>query len=285
MSDKIKGPSTIYNDLWVLMNKLTTTQFRQIPEKFMDFVKDNMVRDYTSGIKLFGPVDWNLVSDETRNMLLMLFLTYLAMNPEERRNTADILFKNEYGKDAEMNEEDYQDFIKTFDEWNTVFGLVPFWGESRGWCPESCYEVTGKDEEADIQEYDFGLKWVLLTDEQRASVVKEAKDWVMIREEEYEETLYWHDNDHSEWTSTKEVEDFYRKRVIVKDGHFAGIVLNTELTSGTGLSSYRSDSTGIVLTDGTSKGRTYDHYSRSSDETSYSETISYSLQKKQKSDH
>ncbi|MBR0442061.1 MAG: hypothetical protein IJK25_09020, partial [Firmicutes bacterium] len=128
--------------------------------------------------------------------------------------------------------------------------------------------------------WDVGLKEVYVTREQREAILKEAQQWVLVADTEDEETLYWHDNDSSSWSGTEEIVDFYKHAVVVKDGHFFGALVNTELHTGMGLSVYRDEEYGILFTDGTKAGRTYEHESRSSDESSYSKTTTYTLKKK-----
>ena len=179
-----------------------------------------------------------------------------------------------------MTEEEYQAFLRDFDDWNDLFGPIPFWAESRGWQPERCYEVATADESATLKTWDIGLKEVYVTREQRERILKEAQEWVLTADTEEEETLYWHDNDRDSWSSTKEIPDFYKRAVVVKDGHFSGALVNTELYTGMGLSVYRDKECGILFTDGSKSGRTYEHESRSSDESSYSKTTTYTLKRK-----
>ncbi|MBR2809018.1 MAG: hypothetical protein IKE33_02165 [Erysipelotrichaceae bacterium] len=47
------------------------------------------------------------------------------------------------------------------------------------------------------------------------------------------------------------------------------------------MASYRNDEYGILFTVGSKAGRTDDYESRSSDETSYSKTTTYTLKRKQ----
>ena len=280
MSEKANVPDTTFNDLWILMRKVTTSEYALIPDRFKKFVQDNMIPDYESKISPYGPVDWSLVTSNAGTFMISLYVTYLAKGPSDRRKTSEGLYHNEHGSEVEMSEEDYQSFLESFDDWNVIFGAIPYWGESRGWCPESCYEITEDMEEADLRTHDLGLKMAVLTPEERNTVVEEAREWTLVKTTEYETTLYWHDDDHSEGKSFSEDDDFYRKQVVVKDGHFAGVILKTSLTGGMGMSTYNDEEIGILFTDGTSNGRNHDHYSRSSDESSYSETTYYELKKK-----
>ena len=262
------------------MRKVTTKEYKLIPDRFKKLVQDNMVPDYESKVSSYGRVDWSVVSQHARTIMVSLYVTYLAKGPSDRRKTSEGLFHNEHGADVEMSEEDYQSFLESFDDWNVLFGAIPYWGESRGWCPQTCYEVTENRQDADICTDDLGLKVVILTPQQRNTVAEEARQWTLVKRKEYETTLYWHDDDHSEGKAFSEDDDFYKKQVVVKDGHFAGTVLKTRITGGMGMSTYNDEETCILFTDGTSDGRTYDDYSRSSDESSYSETTYYSLRKK-----
>ena len=61
-------------------------------------------------------------------------------------------------------------------------------------------------DEADITAGKTGLKEVSVTKDEREQILKEAKEWILVAETHNKETLYWHDNDYSEWTSTKETD-------------------------------------------------------------------------------
>ncbi|MBQ3578635.1 MAG: hypothetical protein IJK59_08740 [Firmicutes bacterium] len=273
-----------YNDLWAVINNAEGSLVERLPERFLEFVKDSMVpgAEPDSGLTISGgePV----VPDAAKDLLAALYLTYWAESAGERRSFAEHLHANElaYAKEEPrpMTEEEYQAFLKDFDDWNDLFGPIPFWAQSRGWQPERCFEIAPDDESSHLTAWDVGLKEVYVTREQREAILKEAQQWVLVADTEEEETLYWHDNDSSSWSSTEEIEDFYKRAVVVKDGHFYGALVNTELRAGMGLSVYRDEEYGILFTDGTKAGRTYEHESRSSDESSYSKTTTYTLKKK-----
>ena len=273
-----------YNDLWAVINNAEGSLVERLPERFLEFVKDSMVpgAEPDSGLTISGgePV----VPDAAKDLLAALYLTYWAESAGERRSFAEHLHANELACAKEeprpITEEEYQAFLQDFDDWNDLFGPIPFWAHSRGWQPERCFEIAPDDESSHLTAWDVGLKEVYVTREQREAILKEAQQWVLVADTEEEETLYWHDNDHSSWSGTEEIEDFYKRAVVIKDGHFFGALVNTELRAGMGLSVYRDEEYGILFTDGTKAGRTYEHESRSSDESSYSKTTTYTLKKK-----
>jgi len=273
-----------YNDLWAVINNAEGSLVERLPERFLEFVKSSMVpgAEPDSGLTISGGEPE--VPDAAKDLLATLYLTYWAESAGERRSFAEHLHANElaYAKEEPrpMTEEEYQAFLQDFDDWNDLFGPIPFWAQSRGWQPERCFEIAPDDESSHLTAWDVGLKEVYVTREQRNAILKEAQQWVLIADTEEEETLYWHDNDSSSWSGTEEIEDFYKRAVVVKDGHFYGALVNTELHTGMGLSVYRDEEYGILFTDGTKAGRTYEHESRSSDESSYSKTTTYTLKKK-----
>ena len=272
-----------YNDLWVILNNLPEEARKAVPDRYMAFVKTSMVPDAGSEVNTEKPIEEQTLSGELRGLLACLTLTYWAKDPADRREFAETLNSNELsyqGKpDARLTDEGYQQFLGVFDDWNDMFGPIPFWAESRGWEPWQCYEIV-PEEEAEIMAGKTGLREVYVTKEQREQILKEAGEWVIEAVTKSEETLYWHDDDHSEWTSTREIEDFCKKSAVVRDGHFIGALLEPQLTSSMGLSVYRDKQYGILLTDGTSDGRTGEYFSHSSDEVSESEDTTFSLKRK-----
>ncbi len=272
-----------YNDLWVILNNLPDVAKNAIPEKYMTFVKESMLPDAESDISTEKPIEEQTLSSEVRGQLACLNLTYWARDPHDRYEFAKILHKNELayqGKpEADMTNDDYQDLLEAFDGWNELFGPIPFWAESRGWQPRTCYEIV-PEEEAEIVVGKTGLKKVEVTKKQRDQILEEAKAWVMVAEIKEEETLLWHDDDYSTWTSTKEIDNFYEKHVVIKDGHFIGALIEIEDVSSYGMSVNRSRDWGILFTDGSTDGEIKKYSSHCSTEVDRSEETTYSLKRK-----
>lgn len=67
---------------------------------------------------------------------------------------------------------------------------------------------------------------------------------------------------------------------MIRDGHFCGALIRTELTSSFGMSVYRNNEFGLLFTDGSRAGGTEEHYSHSSTEVSESRHTVYSLKKR-----
>jgi len=272
-----------YNDLWEILNNLPDVAKNAIPEKYMAFVKESMLPDAESDISTEKPIEEQTLSSEVRGQLACLNLTYWARDPHDRYEFAKILHKNELayqGKpEADMTNDDYQDLLEAFDGWNELFGPIPFWAESRGWQPRTCYEIV-PEEEAEIMAGKTGLKAVYVSKEDRDRILEEAKEWVLVADTVEEETLLWHDDDHSTWTSTEKIEDFYKRHVVIKDGHFTGALLEIEDVSSYGMSVNRSTDWGILFTDGSTDGVTKRYSSHCSTEVDRSEETTYSLKRK-----
>ena len=302
--------SNAYNDLWVILDNMPESEAKRVPAAFREFVKTAMDPDVVSEVDVRAPLEEQALSAETRSLLASLSLTYWANGTSERRELAEKMYRNELAfqglaeaEMTEMSEDDYQAVLASFDEWNELFGPIPFWPASRGWVPEECFEVVSEKcieeaPEGTSEEYldgasngaseksgpvlqlgDFCLRSVYVTPEQRARFVEEAKEWVLVAEIEGEEVYYWHDDYRESWTSTREIADFYRKFVAIKDGHFYGALLRTTKSTGMGMAHYRDEEFGILCVDGRKCGRTEEYEHRSSSETSYEETVRYSLKK------
>ena len=272
-----------YNDLWVILNNLPEVAKNAIPEKYMAFVKSSMLPDAESGISTETPIEEQTLSSELRGHLACLNLTYWAKDDDDRYEFAEIMHKNELayqGKpEAEMTEADYQGLLEVFDEWNEMFGPIPFWAESRRWQPHACYEIV-PEEEAEIIAGKTGLKAAYVSKEDRDRILEEAKEWVLVADTVEEETLLWHDDDHSTWTSTEKIEDFYKRQVVIRDGHFVGALIDVEDVSSYGMSVNKSRDWGILFTDGTTDGETKKYSSHCSTEVDRSEETTYSLKRK-----
>ena len=272
-----------YNDLWVILNNLPDVAKNAIPEKYMAFVKSSMLPDAEPGISTETPIEEQTLSSELRGHLACLNLTYWAKDDDDRYEFAEIMHKNELayqGKpETEMTEADYQGLLEVFDEWNEMFGPIPFWAESRRWQPRACYEIV-PEEEAEIMAGKTGLKAVCVSKEDRDRILEEAKEWVLVADTVEEETLLWHDDDHSTWTSTEKIEDFYKRQVVIRDGHFIGALIDVEDVSSYGMSVNKSRDWGILFTDGTTDGETKKYSSHCSTEVDRSEETTYSLKRK-----
>ncbi len=272
-----------YNDLWEILNNLPDVAKNAIPEKYMTFVKESMLPDAESDISTEKPIEEQTLSSEVRGQLACLNLTYWARDPHDRYEFAKILHKNELayqGKpEADMTNDDYQDLLEAFDGWNELFGPIPFWAESRGWQPWRCYEIV-PEEEAEIVAGKTGVKRVEVPKLQRDQILEEAKEWVLVADTKEEETLLWHDDDYSVWTSTEEIKDFYKQHVVIRDGHFFGALIEIEDVSSYGMSVNRSSEWGVLFTDGRTAGEPKPYFTHCSTEVDRSEETTYSLKRK-----
>ena len=102
------------------------------------------------------------LSEKTKSLLATLALTYWAESANDRWELASKLHANELKyqekPEAAMTQEEYQDLLSAFDDWNELFGPIPFWAVSRRWYPMECYEIVAEGEEADIWAGKTGLK-------------------------------------------------------------------------------------------------------------------------------
>ena len=129
-----------YNELWTIIENAEESLVELLPEKFVEFVKSSMVPGAEPDSSLEMPEGQLAVSDAAKDLLGALYLTYWAEGAAERRSFVQELFEKDLAAAKEearpMTEEEYQAFLKDFDDWNELFGPIPFWGESRGWQPE-----------------------------------------------------------------------------------------------------------------------------------------------------
>ena len=273
-----------YNDLWTIIENMPARDARKLPEKYLNFVKSAMLPGAKPRVRTDVPLEEQRLAPEVKNLLASLYLTYWAESASSRREFAETLHKNElayqHRPQGPMTDEEYQDLLGAFDDWHFWFGRIPFWAESRGWCPKRCYELTTEGR-AELTVGNTFLREAAVTPGQRAQVLGEAKQWAVEAVSEHEEELYWHDDDISRWKSTELIEDFYKDRVVIKDGHFFGALVSTEQVSASGLSVYKNNELGVLFIDGSSDGRTESSYFRNGSETSESCDTVYSLRRKE----
>ncbi len=272
-----------FNDLWAILENLDKSLLERFPEKLITFIKDSRDPEVKSDIDSTIPLTEQELSPATRSMLAALNLTYWATNDDDRWGLADRLHRNEMlaqGKPlTEMSEEEYQDLLADFDVWNDLFGPIPHWARSRRWQPETIWEITA--EKGTIEIEGVHLKEVYLDGEKRKAILEAARQWAVVAAIEEHEELYWHDDDESHWSSKQLLEDFYKRNVVIKDGHFFGTVISSDHHWGMGMASYRNQEYGLLGIDETRLGRLDDYESRSSDESSYSKETTYFLMLKE----
>lgn len=138
-----------YNDLWTILQNLPRRDTARLPQKYIDFVKSCMIPDAVSSVRTDVSLEEQTLSENTRDLLASLWLTYWADSPQERRRFAETLHENELryqGKPAApMTDEEYRELLGCFDYWNEVFGPIPDWVESRYGRLKSDSELYLKD--------------------------------------------------------------------------------------------------------------------------------------------
>ena len=277
-----------YNDLWLILQEIDEKKAALIPEKYKEFVKISMVPGAVSTINPSVELEKQELSDKTKSLLATLTLTYWAESANDRWELASKLHANElkYQRkpEAAMTQEEYQELLSAFDDWNELFGPIPFWAVSRRWYPMECYEIVTKGEEAEIWAGKTGLKLTDVPHKVREKIAEEAREWVLVREIDEEEVLYWHDDYTERWHYTKEDEDFYQDRAVIKDGHFYGALIGTDSVSSFGMSVYKTSQYGILCIDGSKDGTTEEYFHHSSSEVSEEKNTVYSLRRKQETD-
>ena len=129
-----------FNDLIAILEGLPDKDVQRIPRKYREFAESSMIPGEKSDVDPTIPIEEQQLSEETRSLLASLSLTYWAESPEERRELAEKLHRNELkyqGKpEAPMTDEEYLDFLSYFDDWNEFFGPIPFWAESKNTKPK-----------------------------------------------------------------------------------------------------------------------------------------------------
>lgn len=154
---------------------------------------------------------------------------------------------------------------KTEDWTDRGYGLKS--GEKRGGYP--------------IQTNGFVLNRTNLDAATEAVVREEAATWVI--EKHYDHSTYHegHDvTDTDRGVSQYDIADF-GCHIIVNDGHFYGVVLCLENTSGNGWNGYSYESNCLLLADGTIVGKNQKSYHFSGEETETTQEDKYYLKKRE----
>ncbi len=124
-----------FNDLWIIIQNMDKAQAALLPEKFIEFVKCSIDPAAEASVDPSVPLEEQQLSEETRSLLSSLLLTYWSEGADDRRQYAEKLHRNEQIYAGEepttMTEEEYQELLSFFDDWDEFFGPIPFWAESR----------------------------------------------------------------------------------------------------------------------------------------------------------
>ena len=218
-----------YNELLVLIDHMDKESRSRIPQKFVEYLKERMIPGGETDIDPLHPFNADNASRKAVTLLAMITMLYLTENDKDRWEIADTFHHNqlEYeGKEiVPMTEEEYQDFLKEYDEWNESFGPIPFWSVSRRWQPRYCYELVKPGAEANLQIGKIGLKEIYVPEEERQRIITEAKQWYTVEDVH---DLYKKDSstDEKKMGLTVPNDTFYKNSVILLDGKFAGTVVN-----------------------------------------------------------
>ena len=263
-----------YNDLWAILENMPKHEAQRLPQKYRDFVKASMLEDATSSIRTDIPLEQQTISDKTQSLLSFLYLTYWASSAQDRRDFAELLMKNEQAYQGEpitaMTEETYQEFLLDFDDFNEIFGPMPFWAESRHWYPEICFEIVSSDDQYDIKAGETCIKEVYVSLVLRERIVEEAKQWTLIKTGTSSQKLHSMIYGSTEVTTSEENNDFYQKYVLIRDGHFYGALIKEE----------QNEDAGILCIDGFSDGCISEERIFTTGGNTVITDISYSLVKK-----
>lgn len=135
---------------------------------------------------------------------------------------------------------------------------------------------------------------VVLNENETEEIMKEINEWEFIDKYSgsYENMAY---EDKSSWSGERVITDDLlvsmlkgshvsnqvRGGYLLKNGHFAGIVMALEDVTSFGMAYQKEDFFSALLTDGTKYGKTSFHYFHSSTEISESNDSEYLLRRKQ----
>ena len=153
------------------------------------------------------------------------------------------------------------------DDWrDRGYGLKSGEGRDGRWSMKSCGYVLNRTK---------------LAPELADAVMKEAEAWVIA--DTYDHSTY--NEGHDSWscdkgTSLYDISSF-GCYVIVTDGHFGGVALTVEKTSGNGWNGSSYEGCCILLPDGTVIGDNEKTYHFSGEETETNKTDVYTLKKRE----
>ena len=148
----------------------------------------------------------------------------------------------------------------------------------------NCYRIVSEEDGSDLIIGNTALSRFELTEEQEEFIRKEIDEWELIRDVKGSETLYWHDDDVIDHSSIARILHYYGSGVILKDGHFYGVIVNIKNTASSGMSVYQEKDIGFVCIDGNKDGVTEEHEFHSSSEVSWEHNVTYYLKKKDTSE-
>lgn len=133
-----------------------------------------------------------------------------------------------------------------------------------------------------IQTNGMVLDYFWPDEETKQCVLKEAEDWII--EDHYDHKHY--NEGHDSLSEEKGISPYTIRRfgapIIVKDGHFYGVAIHIESTSGNGWVGYNRGNYCLQLIDGTILGPNESNYHFSGEETETTKKDIYYLKKIEK---
>lgn len=92
------------------------------------------------------------------------------------------------------------------------------------------YEIITDDTPPDFSVGNTALKEIEVGKREAQLLLEEAKQWELIREIKGYEELYWHNDDIRDDSSIEIISNFFGSGVIVRDGHFYGVMVRSKDT-------------------------------------------------------
>lgn len=72
-----------FKEVWDVLQNTDEELIKKIPNKFMDFLQNNMNKDYETNIKLDIPIDKQPILKETEAVLSLIYRSYWATEEEK----------------------------------------------------------------------------------------------------------------------------------------------------------------------------------------------------------
>ena len=138
------------------------------------------------------------------------------------------------------------------------------------------YRITETSEKTEIKVGEYCLESFSPSDGVMAQTIEQVKGWKLMKYEKYRsENLSY--NDVKEGTIEKEETI---SSVVLLGDKFVGVLVSTTNTDSYGMSVRQTEDFGLLMTDGSSAGKTSEHFSHCSTEYDEESDICYSLMRK-----
>lgn len=108
------GYKNAFKEVYEILQNTDEDLVKKLPQKFINFLQDNMNKDYKTNVNTNIPIDKQSILSETENILSLIYRSYWATNEEKQEfYNRD---KQELAKTKEYNQCQYKNIDELFEK-------------------------------------------------------------------------------------------------------------------------------------------------------------------------